>query len=1752
MVMNFLTSKQVLEFLPLNTWTEVHLLSNDSKLPSHSQNVYLVTTKSKLEKRTKDMESISLLSSLFDKVTQFKLLEIVAVEIEGKWYRGKLIGFNEYLTDNTRIELIDYGSLYDTKLENLFVLPYYFMYEPLALPVTFKDDFIPKKTTFSIKPLLPESNLFNGAVLVQVNCNDTKLENGVNEKQILESKTDLNSANGQQIISVQNMTNGYDNSELRINSANDSKIISVHNNITNGHDNNESSLYLSSSSKKDSFFSKEKLNNVPFKNKDYCILTYFEDFTCLYVGKAIKSDNGSYDFADGIILTKTAKSTDKIIKNHPVVGDMVKVFSPHFGDLFRAKILKNKNGSYDVFYIDYGNIETVPSNIIYELADELKKPGIAVKIGLCDLKNHQVTNQIKTIFQEFCDDGKPFVIEFDENSKNCLENVKLKDIENGSYINSKYLMKCTSIQSELTPGQIDKNTSIIHNNTNRLSDLKNNDIVFLKHFEDMDNVYIVKDVHLLNNVLVKCNQDKTNICKKELNVGDIVKIVLETSQYRAQIKDVDSNEIYVQNIDFGYCEFVKANSVCELPDELIEIPGLAIKIGIKVPFVKKTRDLDHFITNIEKIPLYIEFDERNSSRYQEITLRRKDNSLNIFEEFLKLNKNQLICNEISNNCEQNDAIIKSNESLINDFQSIILRTGDYCIVSYFKDFKTIYLCKAIKDCEDDTYKMHNLPIILKTMDSEDRNAKTNLVIGDIVKVFSHSFQDFYRAKIINIDNKDFYVSYIDFGNTELVHLADIFELSDELKKETILPTPVSIEVPPNAEITDEIQKFFTKLIDDTVVLCIESKKQNIDGSENVILKELKSGSLVNTEVLKLLPSEKIPIKNCENSTLTLVEDVKCADIAKAHDLQNVKILKKTVDSSTADNIQLKNEEQKQSPVVIVDNKITQKTLKNREIVYLRYFHDSSSVFVSRGSNEDLKLFTDVTERTAMDESKKKKLDIEVGDIVKAIFENTMYRAKILKKVDKNHFYISFIDFGNEETVNTDDIFELPEELKKIPDLCIKIGIKGSPIVDKSHDIVSSYLEELEDQLLYIEYDEENPNGLREASLKKKSNNCDVFNEFYKILDNPIDTKEESIQKPQNTIENETVLINSPELEVIYNIELRTGDTVFCTHFEDFNHLYLCKGSKNNTIPDNYSVITNSKKTNDIIVKKNPKYKDIVRVKFEEKIFRAEVLDKCGEKYSVFLIDIGKNIDVLGCNIYELPNSLKNIPGLALKVGLKGTTGLKITTTVKDYFYNLWQNDPVPLFLRYDEGNFNYLNEVSLVKQSSGQDIVEDLVKMFSTSDNMSNKPKLATSNSQGTKSNGSSINNWQSGDHVEVVFGTNVDNIFVRKIKLYEEFKNVLNQLKGENSENCKPIASKSNDIVAVYSTKNNGGIYRAKVLQGCDNTSMVKCSLIDIGQIDMIPSKKVFSLPPYVSSNKIPTMVRKVSLAGLNRILNSNISSYLSSLKGKTYVMEYDKKSEQWNKQDVILKELRSSVSLNDEIQKLFSNEPSPRELISQQRRLERKIIIPETKESPLEKPSHPIKSGSSVFITHFENFNSIFIRDASYEFIENFNTFNKQMLKYYRYANNTTKEMLKVGDKVCVNSLLNVIMYCRARITNIIDNKYNVFYLDYGNTEIVNAEDIMDLPKELEKFPNFAIKVQLQNMPPLNTKNEIQVIENHLKKNFIIPNATLSIEFNEFNPKGLNDVVLRTEYYKKDIVEDINDLLNAPPLNIKITSTN
>lgn len=71
--------------------------------------------------------------------------------------------------------------------------------------------------------------------------------------------------------------------------------------------------------------------------------------------------------------------------------------------------------------------------------------------------------------------------------------------------------------------------------------------------------------------------------------------------------------------------------------------------------------------------------------------------------------------------------------------------------------------------------------------------------------------------------------------------------------------------------------------------------------------------------------------------------------------------------------------------------------------------------------------------------------------------------------------------------------------------------------------------------------------------------------------------EELIQKSENTTENEIILSNMSETEIISSTELKSGDIVFCCNFEDFDHIYLCKGSKNNTKLEIRNVFTDSSK-----------------------------------------------------------------------------------------------------------------------------------------------------------------------------------------------------------------------------------------------------------------------------------------------------------------------------------------------------------------------------------------------------------------------------------------------------------------------------------------------------------------------------------------------------------------------------------------------
>lgn len=76
-----------------------------------------------------------------------------------------------------------------------------------------------------------------------------------------------------------------------------------------------------------------------------------------------------------------------------------------------------------------------------------------------------------------------------------------------------------------------------------------------------------------------------------------------------------------------------------------------------------------------------------------------------------------------------------------------------------------------------------------------------------------------------------------------------------------------------------------------------------------------------------------------------------------------------------------------------------------------------------------------------------------------------------------------------------------------------------------------------------------------------------------------------------------------------------------------------------------------------------------------------------------------------------------------------------------------------------------------------------------------------------------------------------------------------------------------------------------------------------------------------------------------------------------------------------------------------------------------------------------------------------------------------NKHVHFNFTASNDSVDKLLSIGDKVCINSSLNNVMFSRAQIIDRIGNQYSVFNLDSGSKELVDSDDIFKLAKEFEK---------------------------------------------------------------------------------------
>lgn len=54
-------------------------------------------------------------------------------------------------------------------------------------------------------------------------------------------------------------------------------------------------------------------------------------------------------------------------------------------------------------------------------------------------------------------------------------------------------------------------------------------------------------------------------------------------------------------------------------------------------------------------------------------------------------------------------------------KSLLLKNGDYCIITHFEDFSSIYVTKAIKNSKDGSFDVCSLEVTKKTIESIGKN-----------------------------------------------------------------------------------------------------------------------------------------------------------------------------------------------------------------------------------------------------------------------------------------------------------------------------------------------------------------------------------------------------------------------------------------------------------------------------------------------------------------------------------------------------------------------------------------------------------------------------------------------------------------------------------------------------------------------------------------------------------------------------------------------------------------------------------------------------------------------------------------------------------------------------------------------------------------------------------------------------------------------------------------------------------------------
>lgn len=331
-----------------------------------------------------------------------------------------------------------------------------------------------------------------------------------------------------------------------------------------------------------------KTTNLPIKSTHRVFCPHIEDGPNLFAIQLSSSFNDLDKMMDDMKQLRQLK----VIKEKLIVGMACMARYPLDGQLYRAVIERLATKTCNVFFVDYGNSESVSFSEIYEIPPQfLKHTVFALRFALSGYKEFDpLTEPVREKF-------KSLILEKEFK----LTVTPLEGIPFFHY-GKIYTENNTEVIDELR--KIVK-PSILLYTAGPILEKNDEQNVIIRYIDSPHKFYVQMTStipaynKLMDDLLLYCQKMK-EIEKVEIGLACAVKYDEDSEWYRAKVLKINGDKILCSYVDFGNTQEVKKSVIRELKSKFLELPPQAIECCL-FGFENQTQSLDTARVQLEML-----------------------------------------------------------------------------------------------------------------------------------------------------------------------------------------------------------------------------------------------------------------------------------------------------------------------------------------------------------------------------------------------------------------------------------------------------------------------------------------------------------------------------------------------------------------------------------------------------------------------------------------------------------------------------------------------------------------------------------------------------------------------------------------------------------------------------------------------------------------------------------------------------------------------------------------------------------------------------------------------------------------------------------------------------------------------------------------------------------------------------------------------------------------------------------------------